>query len=157
MDDLSSSASTGNVAASPATHEFSQHHTGSLRSIQSDDSIVFDKSSFLPKNQSGLAMLSPLVATSTTTPTHTQAAEEATSDGSDTPPPPPPSLPPSYPVGRDTESPVVEDSYEQQAMIKGPIKPRQLDVIRRVSSKTKNSPISSFVLDSSLLDVSYAK
>ncbi len=144
LDDFLFSASTGNVTENfTPIHDSARHPTGSMRSLQSNDSTLLDRSSFLKNNlPGGGAVLSPLVAM-TSTPTQREVAD--LEGGID------PKVPPAVPVGWDTESPIEK---EKEMKIKDPIKPRQLEAVLRVTDRAKHSPINSFILDSNLLDVS---
>ena len=149
LDDLSSSASTGNVTEGTPARETSGRPTGSLRSLQSDDSFSLDRSHFLQKNQQagGGATLSPLVAVSTSTPAHAPKKPAAADLGGGAEK----QVSHAEPVGK---SPVEDGVCEEQLKLRGPVKPRQLDIVRRETDRSKKSPINSFVLDSNLLDVS---
>lgn len=151
-DDLSSSASTGNVIDSIDIHELVGLKTGSLRSLQSNDS--FDKGSFLQKNLKMLA-LSPLVAISTSTPRDTTVkSPEKVSPVSGKKNSEVHSSP--FLAGSDSTSGSTENVLpREQQLKKHPLKLGQLDIVRGVTARATNSPMSSFILDSNLLDVSY--
>lgn len=174
IDDLSSSASTGNVIDDISTHELRGAMTESLHSFQSNDSISLDRSSFSQKYQK-TPILSPLVAVSTSTPLSGESTDTGTSQSSQEK-----ILPRNTSAAaRDVEkltpgqSPSPANvrwskvaagngvnsssaSHEQLLKIASSLKRGQLDVVRRATGGGR-SPISSFVLDSNLLDVSSAR
>lgn len=166
IDDLSSSASTGNVIDDISTHKLRGAMTESLHSFRSNDSISLDRSSFSQRYQK-TPVLSPLVAVSTSTPLSGESTDTGTSQSSQEK-----ILPRNTSAAaRDVEkltpgqspspvnmrwSKVAAGNDMQLLKIAGSLKRGQLDVVRRATGGGR-SPISSFVLDSNLLDVSSAR
>lgn len=152
------SASTGNVMDEERSRRSVGPTTGSLRSFQSDELAPsnLERSSFLQKQ----AILSPLAAISTSTPSQESGKSE--------------SFPKKIsPIAASTltgskqhhqQSPAnirvtpttSNDSAENllELRVNRPLKRGQLDIVRGVTEKARQSPMSSFILDSNLLDVS---
>lgn len=161
LDDLTSSVSTGNMLDEVDTPTPAL----SLRSLQSNDSIPFERVNFMSRNLK-FSTVSPLAAVNTSTPASsgdtmalTNASPTGVAQGGNG------WSPASSSKRRATKSEgesgssnenVLLVSHEQQLRITGPLKRGQLDVVRRVTDKARGSPISSFILDSNLLDVSYS-
>ena len=158
-NDLSASASTGNVMSDGRGNKPTGATTGSLRSLQSDESsFLFDnKSNSLQKPST----LSPLAAMSTSTPAQVSNGAKLNGfpkkispiilaklrDGQH------PRLSPANVRGAVTTPEEGSSSSEnlQQLRVK---KRTQLDIVRGVTERPRQSPMSSFILDSNLLDVS---
>lgn len=153
-ENLSLSASTGNVVdeSDGTSTGIVVPTTGSLRSFQSDDSVVFGKRTSLHR---ATADLSPLATVSTSTPTQdlsvgksenfmiTKKVSPIVAHKDDSTQ----SLtPPHIRAG-------AQDSSELQRRKNRPLKRTQLDVVRGVTERARNSPMSSFILDSNILDV----
>ena len=164
-DDLSASASTGNVINEGRGGKSMGPTTGSLRSFQSDESISFEKSSFLQKP----TIPSPLAAMSTSTPTQISNGPRK-SDGFSKKISPiivaklkegdkqrrlsPANARAVVPAGDGLHASADNLPQTQFLRVNRPLKRGQLDIVRGFTERAKQSPMSSFILDSNLLDVS---
>ena len=183
LDDLSYSVSTGNMLDDIGTHTPPGPSAMSLRSLQSSDSISFDKGSLGLRNLKLLAA-SPLAAANMSTPNssrETRTVSPAVMVREDTPVGWSPVEASKHKASTDKEEEEQEQEEEergaagrgeegrggggenmlfvpheqQQLRMSGPLKRGQLDVIRRESAHREGkSPFNSFILDSNLLDVS---
>jgi len=127
----------------------------SLRSVKSNDS--FEKANFLHRSHKSAA-LSPLAAISTSTPVSGGASversqEEVIQSSSEGLPDPQPQVVDSDP--KDHSCVPTEDvPTPLELRKKGKPRLRQLEIVQGVTEKVRNSPLSSFILDSNILDVS---
>jgi hypothetical protein len=163
QDNLSLSASTGNVLDDTDTNSTPPAATAvSLHSLQSNDSISLDRANFVLRNLK-LPTESPLAAANQSTPSSSREIRTVSPAGgvaSAAQGWPPLAVGKHKPSSSEGEGSSNDNlllvSRGQQLRISGPLKRGQLDVIRRGSGadRRRNSPFSSFILDSNLLDVS---
>ena len=160
-DDLSSSASTGNVTRGNLILPGSTNlAASSLHSFGSSDSFSYNsRKSFFEKFKKSSAVSPLAAATINTVPPPAKDVEERMIKKSDS------EISPNIVVAKPDDDLAAEAgeawtatkstlAYKQQLKITGPLKCGQLDVIRRTARKNRQSPMSSFILDSNLLDVS---
>ena len=154
------SASTGNVMDEGRGDRSAELTGGSLRSFQSDELAPpsLERSSFLQKQ----ATLSPLAAMSTSTPAQGSNTGKSESFPKKISPIAASILkegdrrhrqsPANVRATPTTSDSSAENLLEIQA--NRPLKRGQLDIVRGVTEMARQSPMSSFILDSNLLDVS---
>ena len=145
-DDLSTSASTGDMRGSiTGISEPVEFKTSSLHSFDSNDSFTYERGNFQQKYHK-TSTISPLAAMGKSLPINvidpgsSDKAQESLEVSNQSPP-----------ETASSES----ASREQHLKLPGPLKRGQLDVVRN-TGMARRSPMSSFVLDSNLLDVSHA-
>ena len=151
-DNLSSSASTGNVVGdSGSTVEL---RTTSLHSFSSDNSFYNERSEFLQKHQKTSPLTAASISSSIANNIEVKSSSSPNKDLSIYEQEKQESIPKQNLLEEDARNSLESLSQEQSYKITGPLKCGQLGVIRRAVERERSSPIASFILDSNLLDVS---